>query len=212
MRGSKFATIADRDAKAVSTETLKVSFKHIDLDADEFFFHGLEDTYYKKFFDCLNELQSATESQIAQQNHPSLVPKSIFNTTTSIRDSFPDSVVQAIKTGLFIETRDEAASATQAREITRRAFEVRIGKNYGRLHGFLWNNTFHVVWIDPAHNLFPMGEKIKKHRDVATVRTFSPEECTRLQEVIRDLQQEIAEYEELLEEAAEREKAGADKM
>jgi len=206
MRGSRIAAIANRDAAAVSSEKLKVSFKYIDLDAEEFFFHGLEDAYYKKFFECVNALQDSTETQIAQQTHPSLSPKSIFNSTTSIRDSFPGAVVQMVKTSLFVETRDHAESASKAEEITRRAFEVRLGKNYGRLHGFLWNNTFHVVWIDPAHNLFPMGEKVKKHRDAATVRCYSPDECLRLQEQIRAMREEIAEYEGLFAEVAARER------
>ncbi|WP_367154237.1 hypothetical protein [Methylomonas sp. HYX-M1] len=196
MADNRYANIADRDAKRVSEEKLKLSFVYIDWDSEEFFFHGLESQYYQKFFWCMSELQSATERQIAQQTHPSLRPKSIFNSDTSIKNAFPVSVIERVKQQLFVETRDEAAAADQAKEITARAFEVSLSKNYGRVHGFLWNNTFHIVWVDPAHNLFPMGRKITKHQDAAVVRCFSPEECHRLQEIIRQLQ---IENEELLE-------------
>ena len=91
---------------------------------------------------------------------------------------------------------DNDASEAQAKEITNRAFEISLSKNSGRIHGFIWNNTFHVVWFDPAHNLFPMKKGITKHRDAATVKCFSPEECLRLQKKIKELQQE---NEELLE-------------
>ena len=39
---------------------------------------------------------------------------------------------------------------------------------------------------------------ITRHKDAATIKCFSPDECLRLQEKIRELDQEIAElYEEL---------------
>jgi len=197
---SKYADIADRDAKKVSEEKLKVSFDYVHFDDEEFFFHGLEASYYQKFFSCMSELQKSTEREIAQQNHASLKPKSIFNTDTSIKNSFPDCVIEQLKQKLFVETRDSEDSINKAIEITSRAFEISLGKNYGRIHGFLWNNTFHIVWPDPAHNLFPMGRKIKKHADAAVVRCFSPDECSRLQDKIRELQEE---NEELYEAFAE---------
>ena len=99
---------------------------------------------------------------------------------------------------VYVQTRDEDSSKAQATEIASRAFEISLSKNYGRLHGFIWNNTFHIVWFDPAHNLYPMKSGITKHRDAATVKCFSPHETLRLQEKIRELQEEIAQlYEEL---------------
>jgi hypothetical protein len=97
-----------------------------------------------------------------------------------------------------VQTRDEQSSLDQAEEIVSRAFEVRLGKNYGRIHGFIWNNTFNIVWFDPAHNLYPMKNGIKKHTDAATVQCFSPDEFLRLQEKIKELQEENAELYESL--------------
>jgi len=198
MTGNRYASIADKDARSVSEEKLKISFSYIDLDSDEFFFHGLEVSYYKKIFGCLSELHTSTERDIAQQTHPSLRPKSIFNSTSSIRDSFPESVIEKVKQLLYVQTRDDKTARDQAEEITSRAFEASLSKNYGRIHGFLWNNIFHIVWIDPAHNLFPLERKITKHCDAAVVKTFSPEECLRLQEKIKCLQQENEELLEIL--------------
>jgi hypothetical protein len=193
MAKSKFIRLAEQDAKSVEEERLRVSFKYLDWDSEEFFFHGMEIKYYQKFFACISTIESSIEKDITEQTHPSLLPKSIFNSQTSIRDSFPNDVIEKIKDKLFVETRDEELSLAQAKEITSRAFELRLGKNYGRIHGFIWNKTFNIVWFDPAHNLYPMNQGIRKHQDAATVKCFSPDECLRLQEKIKELQKENTE-------------------
>lgn len=198
MGKNKFASIADQDAKIVAEERLRVSFEYIDWESEEFFFHGMEIKYYQKFFDCIETIKSSKEKQITEQTHPSLSPKSIFNSGTAIKNSFPEHIIEKIKSKLFVETRDEESSLAQANEIASRAFEVRVTKNYGRIHGFIWNNTFNIVWLDPAHNLYSIKSGITKHRDAATIKCFSPDECLRLQETIRELQQEIAELYEAL--------------
>ena len=198
MGKNKFASIADQDAKIVAEERLRVSFEYIDWESEEFFFHGMETKYYQKFFDCIETIKSSKEKQITEQTHPSLSPKSIFNSGTAIKNSFPEHIIEKIKSKLFVETRDEETSKAKANEIASRAFEVRVTKNYGRIHGFIWNNTFNIVWLDPAHNLYSIKSGITKHRDAATIKCFSPDECLRLQETIRELQQEIAELYEAL--------------
>jgi hypothetical protein len=200
MAKSKIAIIAEQDARAVAEERLRVSFEYIDWDSDEFFFHGMEIKYYQKFFDCISVITSSKEREITEQTHPSLLPKSIFNTQTSIKESFPNGVIEKIKNKLFVQTRDEQSSLAQAHEITSRAFEVRVAakSNYGRIHGFIWNNTFNIVWFDPAHNLYPMKYGIQSHKDYATVKCFSPDEALRLQEKIKELQEENAELYEAL--------------
>ena len=198
MGKNKFASIADQDAKTVAEERLRVSFEYIDWESEEFFFHGMEIKYYQKFFDCIETIKSSKEKQITEQTHPSLSPKSIFNSGTAIKNSFPEHIIEKIKSKVFVETRDEETSKAKANEIASRAFEVRVTKNYGRIHGFIWNNTFNIVWLDPAHNLYSIKSGITKHRDAATIKCFSPDECLRLQETIRELQQEIAELYEAL--------------
>ena len=198
MGKNKFASIADQDAKIVAEERLRVSFEYIYWESEEFFFHGMEIKYYQKFFDCIETIKSSKEKQITEQTHPSLSPKSIFNSGTAIKNSFPEHIIEKIKSKLFVETRDEETSKAKANEIASRAFEVRVTKNYGRIHCFIWNNTFNIVWLDPAHNLYSIKSGITKHRDAATIKCFSPDECLRLQETIRELQQEIAELYEAL--------------
>ncbi|NEQ66624.1 MAG: hypothetical protein F6K21_14175 [Symploca sp. SIO2D2] len=195
---NKYRRIADSDAQAVSDEKLRVSFEYIDWNTEEFFFHGMEVKYYQKMFACVCEISKCKESDITEQSHPSLSPKSIFNSSSSVRDSFPESIISQIQEKLFIQTRDKNSSRAQAIEIASRAFEVSLSKNYGRLHGFIWNNTFHIIWFDPAHNLYPMRSGITKHKDAATVKCFAPDEILRLQSKIKELQEENAELYEAL--------------
>jgi hypothetical protein len=197
-RNNKYRLIADADAQFAFEEKLKVSFEYIDWDTEEFFFHGMEVKYYQKLFDCIVEITKSREKDIIEQTHPSLRPKSIFNSSSSIKNSFPESVIAKIKDKLFIQTRNEESSKAQAIEIASRAFEVSLSKAYGRIHGFVWNNTFYIVWFDPAHNLYPMRFGITKHIDAAIVRCFSPEEALRLQDKIKELQDENAELYEVL--------------
>lgn len=190
MAKNKFTGIADKDAAKAANENLRISFEYLDWDSEEFFFHGMIEKYYQKFFECLTTIKSSKEAEIVQQNHSSLSPKSIFNTNTSIKPSFPDSVINSIKSKLYVQTRDDDGSLSQAKEITSNAFELSLSKNYGRIHGFIWNSTFHIVWFDPGHNLYPMKQGITRHADAAVVRCFSPDECLRLQNKIKELQEE----------------------
>lgn len=200
MRNSKYNQIADSQAKLVSDEKLKVSFEYIDWETEEFFFHGMEVKYYQKVFACICEISQCREKDILQQTHPSLSPKSIFNSSSSIKQSFPDNVVSKLKDKLYVETRDEESSISRAAEIALRAFEISLSKNYGRMHGFIWNSIFHIVWFDPAHNLYPMKKGITKHKDAAVVKCFSPDEVLKLRDKIKELQEENAElYEALME-------------
>jgi hypothetical protein len=108
MAKNKFSAIAEQDARSVVEERLRISFKYLDWDSDEFFFYEMEIKYYQEFFDCI------------------------------------------------------------------------------------------IVWFDPAHNFYPMNRGITKYKDVATVKCFSPDECLRLQEIIKELQKENTELYEAL--------------
>lgn len=186
---NKFAHIAEKDEKAVTKEKLKISFEYLDWGTEEFFFHGLEASHYQKFFECLTQIKHSVERDIVEQTHQSLIPKSIFN-KAGTKNEFPVSVVDKVANKLFLETKDKSSSKDKAIAITtKRAFEVRVGKSYGRLHGFIWNNIFHIVWLDPAHNLYPINKYgVRKQENFATVKSFSGDEAVRLRDELKTLQ------------------------
>lgn len=181
---------ADRKAAQIDNETIVVSFEFIDLSNQHFFISGLDASYYEKFFECLETLRNARRKEFCSQTHSSLRVKSIFNTSTSLYSGFPEQLIERVKNRIFVESRDEDFSKEQAKKIVSSAFEVSVGKNHGRLHGFLWDSAFHLVWIDPAHNLYCGGEP-QGLRLAAAVKGFTPEVTRDLQDRLRRAQDDI---------------------
>lgn len=203
---NKYVKVAEQDYQKASAEKLRVSFDYIDWDLPELFFiHGLEEAHYKKLFECLAELGSSTEDEIVQQKHYSLIPKSIFNTDGGTVNEFPKGIQEAIRQQIAKGQNATAIDAANlARDAVRRAFEIRVAKSYGRIHGFVWNKIFHVVWFDPAHNLYPRKETgVRSPEKYATVKGFSHEEVFKMQEENRRLVDSFntlkKEHEELMQ-------------
>lgn len=191
----RIRALADKEHAQIEKERLRVSFEFIDWDTDLFFLHGLDADFYSRLFGCLHTIQSSTEDQLTKQNHPSLACKAIFKSETGTHDRFPAHVAERIKTKLAKEKSVEDAKI-EATRIASLAFEVSMGKNQGRLHGFLWNKSFNLVWFDPAHNLYPGKHKAKSQKDFARIRCGSHEELLRL----RDENTEVVNnYNELYE-------------
>jgi hypothetical protein len=191
--------LSEKDFERSEKERIRVSFEFIDLKTDLFFLHGLEAEFYSRLFDCLNTIQSSTEDQIAKQNHPSLTCKAIFKSKTGTFERFPSYIKNKIKDKLAKEKSVEDADS-EAIRIVSRAFEVSMGKNQGRLHGFLWNKSFNLVWFDPAHNLYPGEYKTKPQKEFAKIRCGSLEEILRLRKENEDI---TNEYNELFESFAD---------
>lgn len=194
-RQERLNQIADKAHASIEKEHLRVSFEYLDWETNLFFLHGMEADFYKRLFDCLHTIQTSSEDQLAKQNHPSLTCKAIFKTDTGTHDCFPEDVVVRIKTKLANEKAADDARA-EATRIASQAFEVSLGKNQGRLHGFLWNKSFHLVWFDPAHNLYPGQRKVSSQKEYEKIRCGSHEELLRLREVNTKL---VKDYDELYE-------------
>ncbi|MBG6223435.1 hypothetical protein [Janthinobacterium sp. CG_23.4] len=179
-RENKYSGLAEKSFQLATSIKLAVSFEHVDWDDDGYFFlHGLNSDYYVKLFECITDLQKSTEDEIVQQTHSSLKAKSIFNTKNGLHNKFPDSTIEAVVAKLIVERPDKKdlpAVTADAKKVVSRAFEVRLGTNWGRIHGFVWDKVFHVVWFDPAHNMYPgKGNKPQEQASYAKVRSFSPE-------------------------------------
>jgi alkylhydroperoxidase/carboxymuconolactone decarboxylase family protein YurZ len=200
-----YQQIAEVSYNKVENESLTLSFEYIDWDSEEFFFHSMDQKYYKKFFNCLSNIQKCAEKDIREQpDHHCLTPKSIFNTGMSSKKSFPESTVELLKEKLRPQFKGEdSALDSEAREIANIAFEVSLGKNYGRIHGFLWNNRFCIVWFDPCHNLYPKDKKMTKPiKNGFSVEKFNElnEKLVELQKKNDELTKTNSELHELLDE------------
>lgn len=222
---NKYAGHAATAHASATAEKLVISFEYLDLTMPEYFVHGLEAAHYQKIFECLHTISCSTEDQITQQTHPSLTPKSIFN-QTGTHEGFPEGVERRIAQKIKGEKRADGAqeqgagakslsdgeltaqSIAEAKRVLSKAFEVRISKAYGRLHGIVWNKAFHVVWIDPAHNLYPLEKYgVRLHHRYATVQGYGPENVAALQAENRSLTDRLnrlqVEHDELFQAYAE---------
>lgn len=186
-KANKYNKLANR-FDLDSQEPLRVSFQYIDWDKEHFFVHGLDSKFYRQLFDCLHRLSKHQESEIRQQKAPDLNPKFInWDHKFITESSFPGSI---------------------SREICSHAFEVRITKNAGRIHGFIWGNVYYVVWFDPCHNLFPGAEGnktkgITSPADYIKIKPLSNEFVNKLTEEIEKLKVENKELTSLLESATD---------
>lgn len=183
---NNFEKLANKSYQSSENEYLNISFKYIDWDCEHFFLQGLKNENYKQIFDALEKLKNTSVKSFREQTaYGGLTPKSIFNTSSGLYNRFNSNTYSLVKTSLQAEENSEE----QAEALLKQAFEIRIaGKNQGRIHGFLWNNTFHIVWFDPAHNLYYGKRPPQTMKEYATVkRCFSPEQFEELQTQIKDL-------------------------
>lgn len=199
----KVKGLSNKSHYAIEAERLSISFEYLDWDTELFFVHGLSEKYYHHLFNLFCEVKKSIADHIKLQTHPRLHPKCIRwkNASYITQDSFPSSITDRIKTSLKNQSREsEEDLKKQVEEVIKDSFELMVAKNYGRVHGFLFANKFHVVWFDPAHNLFPGKDENGKERlvrlpkDVEEVRTFCPEEINR----IKDLNISLATENEML--------------
>ncbi|RKZ43196.1 MAG: hypothetical protein DRR16_28085 [Candidatus Parabeggiatoa sp. nov. 3] len=198
----------EKSHSQVTCEKLKISFEFLDWDCENFFVHGLTKRYYELLFDAFCDIQNSTADEIKQQKHPRLIPKYInWNGDSTItKHSFPEKIKQKLIPQCG---HNEDDLQKQFEEMTRDAFELRVAKGYGRIHGFIFNNTFYIIWFDPAHNLFPgrddkgRDQKIKLPSQMAFVKTFCPKEINRIKDLNITLYAEnkklIQENKELME-------------
>lgn len=202
--GGSLKKLAEESHRKISNEKLRISFKFIDWESEEFFIHGLSKKYYELLFAAFNEIQESTADDIKQQKNPRLVPKFINWTgdSTITKSAFPNKIKDSLRSQCG---NDDNELNRQYEEMTRDSFELSIAKNYGRIHGFIFDNTFYIVWFDPAHNLFPgrddkgRDRKTKLPSEVAQVKCFCPEEFNRIKQLNAGLHEENQKLMQMLE-------------
>ncbi|OIP99489.1 MAG: hypothetical protein AUK35_06315 [Zetaproteobacteria bacterium CG2_30_46_52] len=212
LNSAQIFSISEQAHKKAVEAKVRISFQYIDWSTDSFFAHGLNAEYYHKLFSAFHALKLASVDEIRKQTHPSLQIKSIRWKKSAkhiTQDSFPDSVMESLKRSLLHQAQTMIDASLQADDLIRDSFEFSLSKNYGRVHGFLFGDTFHIVWFDPGHNLFPgmtKGGKKKRVTSVEHVRqvqSCSPEAVNELRNENDVLRQELDECLTLLNEATE---------
>ena len=113
---------------------LKFSFKFLDLNHDKFCTARCQDGYLDKLLQRLKDVSGLPVREFRANRSKALRCHPIEWSDTTERDGF---------TSLNEQLRGEEPWQ----------FEL-TANEHGRVHGLLIDETFYVVWIDPAHKLY----------------------------------------------------------
>lgn len=115
---------------------LKFSFKHLDIDNNKFEIPHHNDGYFRKLLERKKELSKFTIKEL-RNNHS--------NSLRFHKIDFKSKGVSEIGFGINSQL-----------DIDENSYQFQISSNeYGRVHGFLIDTTFYIVWLDRSHKLFP---------------------------------------------------------
>lgn len=115
--------------------TINFSFRYIDAAHEKFRFSAQNPAYFCKVLDRLKDLSTMTEREFTADRGGALKSHPIDWGHTSEPEGFQ-------------HLNEQFQSYTP--------YQFAISRNeYGRIHGFFIGNIFHVVWLDPDHQLYP---------------------------------------------------------
>lgn len=198
-----FNKYVESAAERLDSKRMSISFKFVDHKNDYFFMHGLSKDFYEHLTESFDKIQNISENDLRQQKPitHSLDPKSI-NFQKSSQDSFPideDSTIYSyIKSRIAKEDGEANKEIIEEslNEFIKNAFEIKVSKNLGRIHGFVYSNIFYIVWFDPAHNLFlskHMGQpgKLQLSHEIEKIKPICPEKFQEYNQQIQELDEFI---------------------
>ncbi|HGM9871891.1 MULTISPECIES: hypothetical protein [Enterobacterales] len=115
--------------------TISFSFKYLDYQHDKFGFSEQNTNYFCKVIERLKNVSSHTAIELQSGRSPSLKAHCIDWSTTSEPKGFQNlnEQFQSFTPYQFAVSRNE----------------------HGRIHGFFIGDIFHIVWLDPSHQLYP---------------------------------------------------------
>jgi hypothetical protein len=119
---------------SVDNETLRFSFKHLDLNHKKFSIKKKEHDYFGKVLERLKAISTFKASEVFANRSSSLRAHPIDWRHTSEKKGF-------------------SHLNSQLQDIP--AYQFQISSNeHGRIHGFILENIFFIIWFDPEHNLY----------------------------------------------------------
>lgn len=133
---SSQSRIKPEERKVVLNDLIQFSFKFYDPNHTDFNCRGRSYEYFVTLLGRLKDLSTFPLSNLirARPNQ----------TTRFHRIDFTEDRVKA-----------EGFGINQWEDINDDAWQFSLGANEnGRVHGFLVENVFYIVWLDPNHNLY----------------------------------------------------------
>lgn len=116
--------------------TISFSFRYMDHEHNKFSFAAQEPAYFCKVLERMKGLSTMTAREFTADRGGALKSHPIDWHNTSEPDGFS-------------HLNEQFQSYTP--------YQFAISRNeHGRVHGFFINDVFHIVWLDPSHQLYPM--------------------------------------------------------
>ena len=165
-------------------ERLSFSFCFFDRTREEFNCGGAESSWFIGLMDRLRDLSQLTISQFKDP-------------ATQERLRIHNHSWELVQDKLNLSEQWINQYAEDGR-----FYQISISKAKGRIHGFMIENTFFIVWLDPDHNLYPM----KRH---GGLKIFEPakSEVEILEERLKECEEKYSrlekEFYEYLEKATD---------
>lgn len=121
----------------ISNSFISFSFQHLDNISDKFTINECELNYFKSVLERLKSISTFKIGEFTTNNSKAIRSHSIKWEETTESEGFI-CLNQTI--------RDYANQVSFQFEIT--------ANEHGRIHGFILENIFYVIWFDPFHKLY----------------------------------------------------------
>lgn len=179
----KKINISNKDEiKKRSDEKLRFSFKLFDRTHDAFNLGGTQSDWYLTFLDTLQDLSTLTWKEVRSTRQTRYDPHPYTWESCNFKFNFDEESLKQFD-----------------------AFQLRLDKSNGRIHGFLVGNIYYIYWLDPHHNMYdsPGYGSVEYFQPVPTAFDKLHSEKLAFEAENNRLQKEINAFEELLENCQE---------
>ncbi|CEI81323.1 hypothetical protein BN997_01141 [Oceanobacillus oncorhynchi] len=182
-KGKLYSYSQNEKIKGINEDNVVFSWKFFDRKHELFNCGATESGWFISLFDILYQVSDMAYIEFRQQRNKGLRVHPHDWKDTTAKFDLDDNLLEQLE-------EDNAC------------IQFSVSQAKGRVHGFMIDNIFYIVWLDRHHNLYPSENHggIKKYQ-----APFTPfeqlEEDMRLYQVENaKLKEEIDAYEKLLEE------------
>ena len=136
-KGSLFTEEAKDTIRKYREQNLMFSWKFFDRHHEYFNLGQTEAAWYINCLDAMRDISNMQIKDFQRHAHPPLRVHRHEWDTVSAKYPLPQVLLE---------------------EIENDTYQFALSRANGRVHGFLIENLFFIVWLDPNHNLYPMKQ------------------------------------------------------
>jgi hypothetical protein len=177
-------------------DQVRFSFIYFNREHELFTCGKAPDGWFLVLFDNLKEISKLTKNEfLFDQRY-----KNHYDTHQHDWDKQDETRYYPLPEGMFEQIKDDC-------------WQFRLSSSNGRVHGFMIENVFYIVWLDPHHNFYPDerfgGEKyyaapLTPYQKLEIEYERLKEQNASLEKEREELYQMLEEYDEKLKEYKEK--------